>query len=72
MVNKDTKVKIKAPFMNIAVGEDGKDVPILMDRHFMDGLMDYIQKKKLKMINCKIEDSNVVLQFVDKLYCFYY
>ena len=36
---KGTKVKIKAPFMDIPAGEDGKNVPILMDRHFMDDLM---------------------------------
>ena len=63
---KNTKVKIHAPFMNMAVGEDGKDVPILMDRHFMNDLMDYIQEKKLKMIHCKIVDSNVVLEVVNK------
>ena len=63
---KNTKVKIHAPFMNLPVGHKGKGVKILMDRHFMNNIMDYIQEKKLKMIHCKIEDSNVVLEFVNK------
>ena len=63
---KGTKVKIHAPFMNIPIGHNGKDVKVLMDRHFMNNIMDYIQEKKLKMIHCKIEDSNVVLEFVNK------
>ena len=63
---KNTKVKIHAPFMNMAVGEDGKDVPILMDRHFMNNIMDYIQAKKLKLTNCKVRRSNIILEFIDK------
>ena len=64
---KDTKVKIKAPFMDIPVGEGGKELPILMDRHFMDNLMEYIQKKELKMIHCEVVKHHVVLEFIDKL-----
>ena len=64
---KGTKVKIHAPFMNLPVGEAGKKLPILMDRHFMNDLMDYIQEKKLKMIHCKMEGSNIVLEFINKL-----
>ena len=63
---KGTKVKIHAPFMNLPVGEAGKKLPILMDRHFMNDLMDYIQKEKLKMIHCKMEGSNIVLEFINK------
>ena len=63
---KGTKVKISAPFMNIPAGENGTDIPIMMDRHFKNNLMNYITEKKLKMIHCKIKDSNVVLEFVDK------
>ena len=47
---KGTKVKIRAPFMDMHVGENGKELPILIDRHFMNDLMDYIQKEKLKML----------------------
>jgi len=64
---KDTKVKIKAPFKDIPVGEGGKKLPILMDRHFMDDLMEYIQKKELKMIHCDVVKHHVVLEFIDKL-----
>ena len=64
---KGTKVKIKGPFMDMPVGEDGKEVPILMDRHFMNDLMDYIQKEKLKMIHCEVIKHHVVLEFTDKL-----
>ena len=63
---KGTKVKIKAPFMDIPVGEGGKELPILMDRNFMNNLMEYIQKKELKMIHCKMEGSNIVLEFINK------
>ena len=64
---KGTKVKIKAPFKDIPVGEGGKKLPILMDRHFMDDLMEYIQKKELKMIHCEVVKHHVVLEFIDKL-----
>jgi hypothetical protein len=64
---KGTKVKIKAPFMDIPAGEDGKNVPILMDRNFIDDLMVYITKEKLKMIHCEVVNHHVVLEFVDKL-----
>ena len=33
---KGIKVKIHAPFMNIPIGNNGKDVKVLMDRHFVD------------------------------------
>jgi len=65
--NKGTKVKIKAPFMDMPVGENGKELPILMDRHFMNDLMDYIQKEKLKMIHCDVVEHHVVLEFIDNL-----
>ena len=65
--NKGTKVKIKAPFMDMPVGENGKELPILMDRHFMNDLMDYIQKEKLKMIHCDVVKHHVVLEFIDNL-----
>ena len=63
---KGTKVKIHAPFMNIPIGHNGKDVKVLMDRHFMNNIMDYIQAKKLKLTNCKVRRSNIILEFVDK------
>jgi hypothetical protein len=63
---KGTKVKIKAPFMDMPVGNNKKLMPILMDRHFMDNLMEYIQKKELKMIHCAVVKHHVVLEFVDK------
>ena len=63
---KGTKVKLHAPFMNIPVGHKGKDVKVLMDRHFMDDIMDYIQTKKLKQSNCKVRRSNIILEFIDK------
>ena len=63
---KGTKVKIKAPFMDIHVGEGGKELPIRMDRNFMNNLMEYIQKKELKMIHCDVVKLNVVLEFIDK------
>ena len=66
MVGKGTKVKIKAPFMDMPVGNNNKLMPILMDRHFMDNLMEYIQKKELKMLHCDIVKHHVVLEFVDK------
>ena len=66
MVSKGTKVKIGASIMHIPDG-DGIEQPVLMDRHFMNNLMDYISEKKLKMIHCKIEGSNVILEFVNKL-----
>ena len=65
--NKGTKVKIKAPFMDMPVGENGKELPILMDRHFMNDLMDYIQKEKLKMIHCDVVEHHVVLEFIYNL-----
>ena len=65
--NKGTKVIIKGPFMDMPVGENGKELPILMDRHFMNDLMDYIQKEKLKMIHCEVIKHHVVLEFIDKL-----
>ena len=64
---KGTKVKIHAPFMNLPVGEAGKKLPILMDRHFMNDLMDYIQEKKLKMIHCETKHHHIILEFTDKL-----
>jgi len=64
---KGTKVKIKGPFMDMPVGENGKELPILMDRHFMNDLMAYIQKEKLKMIHCDVVKHHVVLEFTDKL-----
>ena len=63
---KGTKVKIHAPFMNIPIGHNGKDVKVLMDRHFMNNIMNYIQAKKLKLTNCKVRQSNIILEFVDK------
>ena len=64
MVSKGTKVKIGASIMHIPDG-DGIEQPVLMDRQFMDELMNYISEKKLKMIHCKIEGSNVILEFVN-------
>ena len=63
---KGTKVKIHAPFMNIPIGHNGKDVKVLMDRNFMNDITDYIQAKKLKLTNCKVRQSNIILEFVDK------
>ena len=42
---KDTKVKIHAPFMDIPIGHNGKDVTVFMDRRFMNDLIDYVQKQ---------------------------
>ena len=63
---KGTKVKIAAPFMNIPIGHNGKDVKVLMDRHFVNDIMNYIQAKKLKLSNCKVRQSNIILEFIDK------
>ena len=63
---KGTKVKIAAPFMNIPIGHNGKDVKVLMDRHFVNDIMDYVQAKKLKLTNCKVRQSNIILEFIDK------
>jgi hypothetical protein len=63
---KNTKVKIHAPFKNIPIGHNGKDVNVLMDRHFMNNLMDYITKKELKMIHCKVKGSHIILEFINK------
>ena len=63
---KGTKIKIHAPFMNIPIGHNGKDVKVLMDRNFMNDITDYIQAKKLKLTNCKVRQSNIILEFVDK------
>ena len=63
---KGTKVKIHAPFMNIPIGHKGKDVKILMDRHFMDNIMNYIGERKLKLTRCKVRQSNIILEFIDK------
>ena len=63
---KGIKVKVHAPFMNLPIGHHGKGVKILMDRHFMNQIMDYIQAKKLKLTNCKVRQSNIILEFVDK------
>ena len=63
---KGTKVKLHAPFMNIPIGHKGKDVKVLMDRHFMDDIMNYIQKKKLELKTCKVRKSNIILEFVDR------
>ena len=63
---KGTKEKLHAPFMNIPIGHKGKDVKVLMDRHFMDDIMDYIQKKKLELKTCKVRKSNIILEFVDR------
>ena len=32
----------------------------------MNNIMDYIQAKKLKLTNCKVRRSNIILEFVDK------
>ena len=64
---KGTKVKIKGPFLDMAVGNNGKEVPILMDRHFINDLIDYIQKEILKMIHCDVVEHHVVLEFIDNL-----
>jgi len=63
---KGTKVKVAAPVMNIPTG-DGKETPVIMDLHMWSDMMNYITDKKLKMIHCKMEDSNVILEFTDKL-----
>ena len=65
MVGKGTKVKIKAPFMDMPVGNNKKLMPILMDRNFMNDLMEYLKKEKLKMIHCDVVKHHVVLEFVD-------
>ena len=62
---KGTKVKIAAPMMMIPAGEKGKDVSVLMDRHFIGNMMIYIRNKKLKMVHCKMDESNVILEFID-------
>ena len=63
---KGTKVKISAPVMHIP-DNDGKEVPVLMDLHMWSDMMNYVTEKKLKMIHCKMEESNIILEFVDKL-----
>ena len=63
---KGTKVKISAPVMHIP-GNDGKEVPVLMDLHMWSDMMNYVTEKKLKMIHCKMEESNIILEFTDKL-----
>ena len=30
-------------------------------------MMNYVTEKKLKMIHCKMEESNIILEFVDNL-----
>ena len=64
MVNKGTKVKINAPVMNIP-DNTGKEQPVLMDLHIWNDMMNYITEKELKMIHCKMEESNIILEFVN-------
>ena len=61
---KGTRVKVHAPVMNIP-DNTGKDTPVMMDMYMWSDMMNYITDKKLKMINCKMEESNVILEFVD-------
>ena len=64
---KGTKVKIKAPFQKLPVGNGGKKLPILMDRHFMDNISDYCDEHKLKAIHCEVVKEHIQLEFTDKL-----
>ena len=63
---KGTKVKIKAPFQKLPVGNGGKKLPILMDRHFMDNISDYCDEHKLKAIHCEVVKEHIQLEFKNK------
>ena len=43
----------------------GKEQPVLMDLHIWNDMMNYITEKELKMIHCKMEESNIILEFVN-------
>ena len=56
---KGTKVKISAPVMNFPDNK-GKEIPVLMDLHVWNDMVNYITEKKSNTINILIYDYYIV------------
>jgi len=59
---KDNVVKMKAPVLLITDDID-KEIPVLMNRHYIDWIMAHAKKKKLSIQGYQLNGKNIEITF---------
>jgi|GEM_PF-6434161 len=63
MVKKrDNVVSMEAPVMMIPDDQD-RETPVLMNRHYIDWIIDHARKKKLSIQGYQLRDKNIEITF---------
>ena len=59
---KDNVVKIAAPVLTVP-DEHGNEIPVLMDRHYIEDILSHAKKKKLSILGYRLKRKNIEIVF---------
>jgi hypothetical protein len=59
---KDNVVRMEAPVI-IVPDEQDREIPVLMNRHYIDWIMDHAKKKKLSIQGYQLRGKNIEITF---------
>jgi len=59
---KDNVVRMEAPVIMVPDEQD-REIPVLMNRHYIDWIMDHARKKKLSIQGYQLRGKNIEITF---------
>ena len=59
---KDNVVRMEAPVIMVPDERD-REIPVLMNRHYIDWIMDHAKKKKLSIQGYQLRGKNIEITF---------
>ena len=59
---KNNVVKIAAPVL-IVPDDHGNELPVLMDRHYIEDILSHAKKKKLSILGYRLKRKNIEIVF---------
>jgi len=60
--SKDNVVRMEAPVIMVP-DEQYREIPVLMNRHYIDWIMDHAKKKKLSIQGYQLRGKNIEITF---------
>ena len=62
VIRKDNVVRMEAPVIMVPDNQD-REIPVLMNRHYIDWIMDHAKKKKLSIQGYQLRGKNIEITF---------
>ena len=62
VIRKDNVVRMEAPVIMVPDNQD-REIPVLMNRHYIDWIMDHAKKKRLSIQGYQLRGKNIEITF---------